>query len=216
MPEKPAFMYRISMFFRQGIQDRYNYRGRRLHRPEDSSRSFGIISGLPVPHTIPSFSIFDRSGEEGGHLEPVEQMITFSAAQLELFRIFHQYIFQDVIRIERPGGCVQFNPEKSPLPYLVVPLNCSSGVEWGIDWDFLVTCLADKVRFERASLNEKRVRNFDKDHPYVFRKSEVNDSVVIASYRRHDAPNQNRFYVAEIQYDMDPDSPFPERVKYLI
>ena len=37
-PEKPCYVYRISMYFRQGIQEKYNYRGRRLHRPEDFSR----------------------------------------------------------------------------------------------------------------------------------------------------------------------------------
>jgi len=208
-PEKAVYVYRISMFFRHGINDRYNYRGRRLHRPEDSPRSFGIISGMPIPHTIPSFSIFDRSGEEGVHVEPVHQMVTFSAAQLELFRQFHQFVFKDVIRIERPGGCVQFKPERSPLPYLIVPLSCENSVEWSIDWNFLVDALVDSTRFEHANDHERRVRQFSDSRPYVFRKSEVNDAVVIASYRRHDSPNQNRFYVAEIQYDMDPDSPFP-------
>lgn len=209
LPEKAAYVYRISMFFRHGIQDKYNYRGRRLHRPEDAPRSFGIISGMPIPHTLPSFSIFDRSGEEGVHLEPVHQMITFSQAHIEMFRSFHQYIFQDVIRIERPGGCVQFSPEKSPLPYLVVPLTCDNSTDWTVDWDFLVGSLADRTRCEQANDSERRVRQFSEVSPYVFRKSEVNDAVVIASYRRHDSPNQNRFYVAEIQYDMDPDSPFP-------
>ena len=209
LPEKPTFVYRISMFFREGIQDKYNYRGRRLHRPEDSPRSFGIISGLPIPHTLPSFSIFDRSGEEGVQLDPTHHCVTFSKAQIEMFRNFHQYIFQDVIRIERPGGSVQFNPEKSPLPYLVVPLNCDNAVEWTIDWDFLVSSLADRVRVDQAHDCERRVRQFSETSPYVFRKEEVKDAVVIASYRRHDSPNQNRFYVAEIQYDMDPDSPFP-------
>ena len=61
----------------------------------------------------------------------------------------------------------------------------------------------------QATSCERRVRQFSKDKPYVFRKDEMSDAVVIASYRRHDSPNQNRFYVAEIQYDMDPDSPFP-------
>ena len=28
VPEKPVYVYRISMYFRQGIQDKYNYRGK--------------------------------------------------------------------------------------------------------------------------------------------------------------------------------------------
>ena len=69
------------MYFRQGIQEKYNYRGRRLHRPEDFSRSFGIISGQPIPHTLPSFSVFDRSGEEGVQIVPVFQQVSFSKSQ---------------------------------------------------------------------------------------------------------------------------------------
>ena len=126
-----------------------------------------------------------------------------------MFRNFHQYIFQDVIRIERPGGSVQFNPEKSPLPYLVVPLDCTDETSWSIDWSFLVTCLSSRVRAEQAAAYDRRVRVFDQSNPFVFDREEIADAVVITSYRRHDAPTQNRFYVAEIQYDMDPDSPFP-------
>ena len=209
LPEKPVYVYRISMYFRLGIQDKYNYRGRRLHRPEDHSRSFGIISGQPIPHTLPSFSVFDRSGEEGVKIEPVFYKTSFSKSHIEMFRNFHQFIFQDVIRIERPGGSVQFNPEKSPLPYLIVPLDCDNGTHWDIDWSFLVTSLADRVRCEKAHAFDRRVRVFDEKKPYQFDKTEIQDAVVITSYRRHDAPTQNRFYVAEIQYDMDPDSPFP-------
>ena len=82
-------------------------------------------------------------------------------------------------------------------------------MEWDLDWKFLVDYLADRVKCDTAHAYDKRVRNFSEKNPYDFEKAEIQDAVVITSYRRHDAPTQNRFYVAEIQYDMDPDSPFP-------
>ena len=100
-----------------------------------------------------------------------------------MFRNFHQYIFQDVIRIERPGGSVQFNPEKSPLPYLIVPLDCADEQSWSIDWSFLVTCLSARVRAEQAAAYDHRVRMFDEKNPFVFDRDEISDAVVITSYR---------------------------------
>ena len=208
-PEKECYVYRISMFYRHGLADKYNYRGRKLHRPEDFSKSFAIISALPIPHTISGFSIFDRSGEEGVNLEPIHHQVCFSATQLEIIKSFHQYIIQDVIRIERPGGVVQFNPDKSPVPYLIAPVDCDNGIEWEIDWDYLTESIAGRVLAKEAAEAERRVNTYSEEDPFIFHKSEYEDSVVICSYRRHDAPTQNRFYVAEIQYDMDPDSPFP-------
>ena len=72
--------------------------------------------------------------------------------------IYDSLLISDVIRIERPGGSVQFSPEKSPLPYLIVPLDCENGIEWNIDWIFLVNYLADRVKCDTAHAYDKRVR----------------------------------------------------------
>ncbi|CBY11646.1 unnamed protein product [Oikopleura dioica] len=176
-------------------------------KPKDSKAEGA--SALPVPEKecyVYRISMFYRHGV---NLEPIHQQVCFSATQLEIIKSFHQYIIQDVIRIERPGGVVQFNPDKSPVPYLIAPVDCDNGIEWEIDWDYLTESIAGRVLAKEAAEAERRVNTYSEDDPFIFHKSEYEDSVVICSYRRHDAPTQNRFYVAEIQYDMDPDSPFP-------
>ena len=77
-------------------------------------------------------------------------------------------------------------------------MDCTSGLDWQIDWDYLTESIAGRVLASEAADAERRVNIYSEEDPFIFSKSEYEDSVVICSYRRHDAPTQNRFYVAEI------------------
>lgn len=203
MPQEQmsCYLYVINMRLTGPITEDQNTRGRKLCAPEDTPRTFGILTTKFIP-PVPLFPVFTRSGEVTVSVDLLSREITLSNTELEKLRIFHRFLFSNVLRLEKDP--LDYIPECSTMGYLVVPLNTESEHSaLHIDWQF-----TDKV--VDTSNNPRKSHTIGE--PFVFKAKEFEDAVVMPSYRNIDQPQY--FYVAEIRHDLNPGSRFPSPELY--
>nr|XP_009860329.1 endoribonuclease Dicer [Ciona intestinalis] len=212
-PDINLFIYEIEMKIKNPLLDELNVRRRKLFFPEETSRCFGILTTKPIPQ-IPGFPIFTRSGEESAKLKFCRGFVQLSAQQIKLVRIFHRYVFSDMLRVDRVP--LSFQPEKSTSQLLVVVLNkvgtnkssTANSSQLNIDWSFMMKTESKRRVIEKMKSDPwyKHKMN-EQNKVFVFNRQLYEDGVVVAKYRSCDQPN--RFYVAELKDDMTPLSSFP-------
>uniref|UniRef100_F6XSF3 ribonuclease III n=1 Tax=Ciona intestinalis TaxID=7719 RepID=F6XSF3_CIOIN len=204
-PDINLFIYEIEMKIKNPLLDELNVRRRKLFFPEETSRCFGILTTKPIPQ-IPGFPIFTRSGEESAKLKFCRGFVQLSAQQIKLVRIFHRYVFSDMLRVDRVP--LSFQPEKSTSQLLVVVLNKANSSQLNIDWSFMMKTESKRRVIEKMKSDPwyKHKMN-EQNKVFVFNRQLYEDGVVVAKYRSCDQPN--RFYVAELKDDMTPLSSFP-------
>ncbi|XP_078491910.1 endoribonuclease Dicer [Ciona intestinalis] len=212
-PEVNLFIYEIEMKIKNPLLDELNVRRRKLFFPEETSRCFGILTTKPIPQ-IPGFPIFTRSGEESAKLKFCRGFVQLSAQQIKLVRIFHRYVFSDMLRVDRVP--LSFQPEKSASQLLVVVLNkvgtnrstTANRSKLNIDWSFMMKTESKRRVIEKMKSDPwYKHRMNEQNKVFVFNRQLYEDGVVVAKYRSCDQPN--RFYVAELKDDMTPLSSFP-------
>lgn len=203
-PRVRCCVYVLNMRLTCPITEEQNTRGRAIHKPESTSRGFGIICEKKFPK-VPCFPVFTRSGEVTVSIDLVADDVSLSEVELDRLFCFHRFIFNHVLRLEKSP--MTFDPERAKASYIVGPVNKDSSGRTVLDWDFITL-------IENSSLVPNRKR-FSKDVPketFVFDRKTFEDAVVMPSYRNIDQPQY--FYVAEIREDLNLRSPFPSPELY--
>uniref|UniRef100_A0A8D3E7D4 ribonuclease III n=1 Tax=Scophthalmus maximus TaxID=52904 RepID=A0A8D3E7D4_SCOMX len=199
VPEQTYYLYVIGMVLTTPLPDELNFRRRKLYPPEDTTRSFGILTAKPIPR-IPYFPVYTRSGEVTISIELQKSGFTLTATQLDLITRLHQYIFSHILRLEKPA--LEFKPTQADSAYCVLPLNVV-GDSNTLDMDFKF--------MEDIEKSEARTgiptTQYTKQNPFTFKLEDYQDAVIIPRYRNFDQPH--RFYVADVYTDLTPLSKFP-------
>ncbi|CAI9730629.1 endoribonuclease Dicer-like [Octopus vulgaris] len=194
-------LYNIHMVLTGPITEEQNTRGRKIYVPENTPRGFGILSLKNIPQ-VPCFPVYTRSGEVTVSLDMVESNVSINESQLNKLTIFHRFVFSTVLRLEKDP--IDFMPDEAKVGYLIVPLiEDDSGHH--INWNFV-----NEVQFS-FSRNHPDIYD-SKREKFKFCTEDFEDAVVMPSYRNMDQPQH--FYVAEIKYDLNPNSPFPSPELY--
>ncbi|XP_050699667.1 endoribonuclease Dicer-like isoform X6 [Eriocheir sinensis] len=193
----PLFVYKLDMMLTCPIPDEQNTRGRKIYRPEKSSRSFGIVTTIPISQ-VSGFPVFTRSGEVMVRVQEVGSGERFSQDQLEALQYFHKFSFTHVLRLEKYP--IKFDPTNAKTAFYIVPLN-KFGDKNSIDWEFVRKIQAEGDPRPMPPLDEARQK-------FTFQHSLYEDAVVMPWYRNQDQPQY--FYVAEICTHLNPQSDFPD------
>lgn len=196
-----CYLYQFKMVLSCPIPDEQNRRGRRIIDPSETSRNYAIICTSRLPK-ICSFPVFTRSGEVMISVELVKDHFRLKSSQIEDLRVFHEYTFSKVLRLEKYPTV--FDPKNSPFTVLLAPVIDSSGAADGsaeVDWSFVSKIVNSNDELVSPGVRQRRQFKFQHDD-YV-------DAVVIPWYRLTDR-QQFAYYVAEICTDMNPQSPFPD------
>lgn len=191
-------LYRFQMTLTCPIPDEQNRRGRRIIDPGETSRNYAIVCTSKLPK-ICSFPVFTRSGEVMISLELVKQDISFDKNQVDNLRIFHEYTFSRVLRLEKYPTI--FDPDRSPFTVLLAPVIDDKSQVTVIDWAFVDKIVNSDTTSHVPTTEERKSFKFCHDD-YI-------DAVVIPWYRLTDR-QQFAYYVAEICTDLNPESSFPD------
>ncbi|XP_071514662.1 endoribonuclease Dcr-1 isoform X2 [Panulirus ornatus] len=195
--ELDLFVYKLDMVLTCPIPDEQNTRGRKIYRPEKSSRSFGIVTTKPIPQ-VSGFPVFTRSGEVVVHVCEIASREHFNQDQLLALQCFHKFTFTHVLRLEKYP--IKFDPTNARTAFYIVPLNKFDKNE-SIDWEFV-----QKIQLEG---DPRPVPPLDAARKkFQFQRGLYEDAVVMPWYRNQDQPQY--FYVAEICTHLNPQSDFPD------
>lgn len=201
-PEKEKNnLYLLRMKLTKPISDDQNTRGRKLNDPEDTSRSFGLLTSVVIPQ-VPEFPVYTRSGEVTVTIDLLRSDVHYSDEERSRLSEFHRFVFSNVLRLEKDP--MIFSPSQAELGYLIIPL-AKASQESIVDWNFI-----EKV--EKYKLHQRRNIYDTEREMFEFTKKEYEDAVVMPGYRNIDQPQH--FYVAEIRLDLNPASPFPSPELY--
>ncbi|EFX72380.1 hypothetical protein DAPPUDRAFT_308316 [Daphnia pulex] len=200
-PDQPCYLYAITMVLSEPIPEEQNTRGRKIYKPETSIQSLGILNSKPLSQICP-FPIFTRSGEVEVEIVKISDAIRVTEGQLKQISDFQRYIFRNVLSLEKDPMLLDvYNADCS---YLIVPLRRSSFSEHSkLSLDFVFIDLISSVRDSKPQLIAEEVRS-----GYVFDPRLFSDAVVMKWYRDQEHPQC--FYVAEIFYELNPQSKFPD------
>ncbi|KAK3886818.1 hypothetical protein Pcinc_009043 [Petrolisthes cinctipes] len=191
------FIYKLEMVLTCPIPDEQNTRGRKIYRPEKSSRSFGIITTKPIPQ-VSGFPVFTRSGEVIVQVKEVGGRERFTQDQLKALQYFHKFSFTHVLRLEKYP--IKFDPSNARTAFYIVPLN-KVGDKERIDWEFVLKIQSEGDPRPMPPPDASRQK-------FQFHHSLYEDAVVMPWYRNQDQPQY--FYVAEICAHLNPQSDFPD------
>lgn len=201
------YLYMFEMKLTCSLSEEQNGRGRRIVDPAETSRTFGIV----VPNYLPpicDYKIYNRSGEVTISLRPIViagtgSGLNISREQKQKLCNFHVFTFEHVLRLGKTA--INFDSENGANgSYIVVPIDSASG-RHQIDWNFVDLIDRHSTCPDESSLYpDKR----DCDNKFAFDANLYADAVVIPKYRRDKF--QAFFYVAEICYDLNPLSRFPD------
>ena len=123
----------------------------------------------------------------------------FSDEQLERFADFQRYIFKNVLSLEKDP--MLFDAQNADCSYLIVPLKRSEEFKFSLDFAFVD--LISSVRNAKPQF----IKDEDRQG-YAFDPRQFLDTVVLRWYRDQEHPQC--FYVAEIFYELNPQSKFPD------
>jgi len=186
------------MVLTEAIPEEQNTRGRKIYKPETSTQSLGILSSKPIPQICP-FPIFTRSGEVEVDVVQVEESVAISQEQLERISHFQRYIFKNVLTLEKDP--MLFDPTNADCSYLIVPLRKTDDKRLTLDFSFVDHISAVRDAKPQFIPDEERA-------DYTFDPRKFQDTVVLRWYRDQEHPQC--FYVAEIFYELNPQSKFPD------
>ena len=69
---------------------------------------------------MPLFPVYTRSGEVSVSVDILKSDLLFTEAQLDRLKLFHKYLFANVLRLEKDP--MDYIPEEAVVGYLVVPV----------------------------------------------------------------------------------------------
>ncbi|XP_071490727.1 endoribonuclease Dicer-like [Diadema antillarum] len=193
---QPCYLYSIDMRLASPLPAILNIRERKLHRPEETDRCFGIITSKQIP-TVPGFPVYTRAGELSVSIKLQSDHVLLSKVQVEKAQSFHGCIFAEVLRLDKPN--LELNPRKSEGNYLIVPLNKG---HLTIDWSFL-----EAVSRSSGHLDQPPQLPDYSQNQFTFSPDMLADAVVTPIYRNIDQPQ--RYFVADILNHLPVTSSFP-------
>ncbi|OTF74197.1 PAZ domain containing protein, partial [Euroglyphus maynei] len=198
------YLYEFQLKLTYRLSEEHNTRGRRIIDPSETSRTFGIISPNRLP-TICDFTIYNRSGEVTVMIVPILNIdFEITDEKRQQIENFHQYTFENVLPLGKSS--IHFDRQNgSNGNYLIVPINSNGEQQKTIDWEFLELIWHHKN--DPKSYDEEIFRH-DDENKFIFDEQLYQDAVVIPKYRKDKL--QAFYYVAEICYDLTPQSPFPD------
>ncbi|PIK38540.1 putative endoribonuclease Dicer isoform X1 [Apostichopus japonicus] len=136
LPDTPCYLYVISMALSVPLPVVLNVRERKLHDPREH-QVFWYLDLKSIPK-VPSFPVYTRDGELAVSVNLVTSDITLTSCQIDQAKAFHQCIFSDVLRLQKPN--ILYDPQTDKSTYIILPLNKddkSEGSPVIIDWPFL-------------------------------------------------------------------------------
>ncbi|RNA31321.1 endoribonuclease Dicer [Brachionus plicatilis] len=182
---------------------------------------FGILITKPLLDIV-HFPIFTSLGEETISLELIKSAVYLSPNQLRTVRVFHKFIFSNVLRMEGRGALASNilncpEQKQNSKGYYICLLNETN---FDLEWDLMASIegCSDRTLMKVPSYarkisdqsEEEEEKNQDKPNQPSFKFSELfyQDSVVVPYYRNIDI--QPQFYsVSQIDYTLSPLSAFP-------
>uniref|UniRef100_A0A914HEZ6 Helicase ATP-binding domain-containing protein n=1 Tax=Globodera rostochiensis TaxID=31243 RepID=A0A914HEZ6_GLORO len=192
-----CIVYVIEMRLVKPISEENNPKKRRIIDPHEIDWAFGFLSCKELP-SIPAFPVYQRQGEMLVKIRKANAPLLLTQELFQLVSLFHQHIFEDILRIARGG--LAYSPEYSPIPLPIVPLKRVGPTD--DDYELDRSHLRCDIRDHPTMPPEECRRNFS------FDESRYADAVVMPWYRSEE---QSAFYyVAEICGDQNPASPFPD------
>uniref|UniRef100_A0A914KI95 Uncharacterized protein n=2 Tax=Meloidogyne incognita TaxID=6306 RepID=A0A914KI95_MELIC len=196
--DSECILYVMEMKLVKPVTDEGNPKRRKIIDPFESNSAFGFLSSKELPK-IPGFPVFQRNGEMNVQIRKVKnQQFRPTFELLQLIYLFHQHIFEDILRVARGG--VVFAPGHSPIPLLIVPLKklSNADLDYEIDKDYLNWDIRESPTTPSDEIRKQ----------FSFEESNYLNAVVSPWYRSED---QSAFYyVAEIMTDQFPSSSFPD------
>lgn len=112
-------------------------------------------------------------------------LLQLSEKLLKLVTLFHRHIFDDILKLGRCG--IEFSPEYSPTPLLIVPLQRSSEIgDYILDYRYLSEDIRNLPRQPDDSTRRK----------FKFHENNFYDTVVCPWYRCTE--QLAYYYVAEV------------------
>ncbi|XP_053622668.1 endoribonuclease Dcr-1 [Plodia interpunctella] len=229
---KRNLLYALESRLSCALPERYNTRGRKLHAPQHAKHAIGLL--MAREHTddiqIPAFPVYTRSGELLVSVRHVAQADTrVSPARCRLVRRFMRFVFAEVLRVHRRGMKLQTDGSKHNNYYVVPTVKTTDEdgtTKIDIDWAFLELIyehteakkhaeIEKPILFPEGDNNEGKKEGVKKmDNPllkpgetFVFDPEKYKEAVVTPWYRNQDQPQF--FLVAEICWNLTPDSAFP-------
>ncbi|VDM95207.1 unnamed protein product [Thelazia callipaeda] len=196
-----CYIYVMEMDLIKAVTGPANPKNRRIINPVDTDFCFGFLSSKKIPK-VPSFPVFLRQGRMHANVFALKTRLFMDDALLDLLKIFHNYVFETILRLVK-GGLV-FTPDKAPVNLLIIPLrrerNINGEVDFKFDYDYVRNIVSSIHKLPRIP-NETERKNFK------FDASKFQDAVVMPWYRDNEHPSF--YYVAEIM-DAKPSSQFPD------
>jgi len=114
-------------------------------------------------------------------------MLQLDEKLLKLVSLFHRHIFDDILKLGRCG--IEFSPEYSPTPLLIVPLRRSNDVQGDYVLDYRY--LSEDIRNPPRQPDDSTRRKFK------FHESNFYETVVCPWYRCTE--QLAYYYVAEVR-----------------
>ncbi|CAK5036675.1 unnamed protein product [Meloidogyne enterolobii] len=179
-----CILYVMEMKLVKPVTDEGNPKRRKIIDPFESNSAFGFLSSKELPK-VPGFPVFQRNGEMLVQIRKVKnQQFRPTFELLQLIYLFHQHIFEDILRVARGG--VVFAPVST------------ADLDYEIDKDYLNWNIRESPTTPSDEIRKQ----------FSFEESNYLNSVVSPWYRSED---QSAFYyVAEIMTDQFPSSSFPD------
>ncbi|CAB3402204.1 unnamed protein product [Caenorhabditis bovis] len=203
-PDEEVYVYVMDLERMREPEIYANPKRRKFTDPHQYEYCFGFLSSQKLPK-VPPFPLYLRQGDMRVRLM-LANKVKITKGQLEEIKQFHDYLFTQVLQLVK-GNMLMFNMSpNTPINTLVVPLNkqmSNNGDDsfYSINMDHVSQVVANMEKMPRVPDEETR-KNFQ------FNADNYKDAIVMPWYRNIEQPAF--FYVAEILYDMNPASPFPD------
>uniref|UniRef100_A0A915IC16 Dicer-1 n=1 Tax=Romanomermis culicivorax TaxID=13658 RepID=A0A915IC16_ROMCU len=207
-PDSECYLHVIELKLNVSADKIVNYtktsimaKNRKITDPHDSSRWFGILSSKALP-TLPRFPLYTRQGEVLCKVYTSRKKVTLSAGQMVLVQKFHEYLFSEILRLDKTT--MRYDPSSvycNNTLYIVPILRVLDDFEFDYQFVCNITTLVGDL--------PRKPSDFERMN-FKFDPEKFLDSVVMPWYRNNETPYF--YYVAEIITRSSPKSPFPDNV----
>ncbi|KAI6224621.1 hypothetical protein M3Y95_00772100 [Aphelenchoides besseyi] len=197
----PCNVYIIDIHLVEPLTEEENLKKRKIIDPRNDDAAFGFICKCELP-SITQFPAFLRQGKTEITFTRAQTQLTIDEETMQNVYAFHTHLFEDILRVAK--NAVEFSPNESLVPLLIVPLIKKHDNEGK-----LVDCELDRSRLIPDIRRSQTIPTEEERKAYRFNEERIRDAVVTPWYRAaEDAPF---YYVAEICYDLNPASDFPDK-----
>ncbi|KFD55529.1 hypothetical protein M514_03581 [Trichuris suis] len=195
-PDQPSFLYAI--VFHKNCPDSCIGCQTSLDGSSVRSQTLGILTSKSLPQ-IPRFCLFPKAGATMVEIRFIDKSVTVNSGQLFLIFQFHEYIFSEVLRLEKFS--IKYDPRQADTSFLVVPLLKDGASSYTLDWSFIIETIKFTSQLPLRPVEEERKL-------FKFCIEKYIDAVVMPWYR---VSGGAHFYnVIDICTDLKPASSFPD------